>query len=151
MVTSVLPAVRIVADRLYSLTVRVQELAMYGARVTFALRYAPMFDDPAALSERHFRVLVLEITAQLPADAELGRGAGDLQLAKVGWELELATAEPCLVTALPELPEELPLLLERIRETLNDLGHRAGQGDLLGADLVTTLVVRYRSGGSASV
>jgi len=41
--------------------------------------------------------------------------------------------------------------LERIRETLNDLGHRAGQGDLLGADLVTTLVVRYRSGGSASV
>jgi hypothetical protein len=139
----------IVADRLYGITMRPQELALYGEKVEFNLRYSPIFEREDEVTATHFKLLVLEITAALPADDELGREAGSLQLVKCGWELELSTAEPCRVGTPDELPEELPRLLERVAETVNLLAERARLDPPLGPELVMTLLHRYRIHGIA--
>lgn len=138
----------IAGDRLYGLSFRPHELALYGDRVSFALRYAPMCDDPAATAAAHYKVLVLEVVARPEADDELARqGQRELLVAKCGWELELACDPPCPAAALTELPGELPLLLERIADTLNDLARRAGMPPPMGVEVVTHLLHRYRTSG----
>ena len=136
----------IAADRLYGISFRPQELAMYGGAVSFALRYAPMAEegDPPATS--HCKVLVLEITARLdPADELARQGQRELSVAKCGWEIDLTTADPCRSIDLPELAEEVPLLLERIADTLNELARRAGLPPPMGIEVVTHLLHRYRT------
>jgi hypothetical protein len=136
---------KIVSDRLYGITMRPQELALYGEQVEFNLRYSAIFDREDEVTDKHFKLLVLEIVAELPADDELGREAGALLLVKCGWELELSTAEPCRVGTLDELTEELPRLLDRVAETINELARRARLEAPLGPELVTTLLHRYRT------
>jgi hypothetical protein len=139
---------RQVADRLYGITLRPQELALYGQRVAFDLRYAPMAEpgDPPATA--HFRLMVLEVVARLDPDDELARqGQDTLLVAKCGWELELATDQPCATVALAEAPGEAPLLLGRIADTINDLARRAGVAPPLGPEVVTGLLLRYRTAG----
>jgi len=96
----------IVADSLYSLSFRPQELSLY------------------ALAEGII---------------------GPLELLKCGWELELQTVAPCLVGTIEELPEEAPLLLGRIAETVNDLARRAKLEMPFTPELVATLLAEYRS------
>ncbi len=137
---------RIAADRLYALDIRPQELAVYGERVRFDLRYAPIFDDPAEIAERHYKLLVLEILAPLSADDAKQRGGQrELALLKIGWELELTTAAPCRVGTLVDLDEELPLLLGRVADTINELARRAKLEAPLGPDLVRQLIADYRA------
>ncbi len=137
---------RIAADRLYALDIRPQELAVYGQRVRFDLRYAPIFDDPAEVADRHYKLLVLEILAPLSADDARQRGGQrELALLKVGWELELTTAAPCRVGTLAELEEEVPLLLGRVADTINELARRAKLEAPLGPDLVRQLISDYRA------
>jgi hypothetical protein len=144
--TAPAPVPVIQTDRLYGISYRPQELGLYGERVNFSLRCAPVFDDPDEVTATHYRLLVLEITADLPADDELGRGAGPLQLLKIGWELTLLTAAPQQVGTVPEAPGELERLLGRIADTVNDLARRAGLEAPMGPDVVTQLVVDYRLG-----
>src|SRR5215469_8565175 len=100
----------IVGDRLYGVSLRPQELDLYRERAAISLRYSPIFDDPHELTQSHFKLLVLEISVVLGPEDEVGiAGAGSLELAKCGWELELASSEPCRVGALPERADELPL------------------------------------------
>jgi hypothetical protein len=136
----------IVADRLYGISMRPQELALYGDKVSFTLRYSPVYEDEHEVTDTHFKLLVLEMSADLPPDDELGRAAGStLQLVKCGWELELKSSAPCLVGTLEELPEEVPRLVGRIAETVNDLARRAKLEAPLGPELVTTLLHQYRT------
>nr|MBA2482732.1 hypothetical protein [Planctomycetota bacterium] len=130
----------IVADRLYGISMRPQELALYGEKVSFDLRYSPIYDDEHEVTATHFKLLVLEISADLPKDDELGREQKRLQLVKCGWELELSVPEPCRVGTLEELAEEMPRLLGRVAETVNDLARRARLEAPLGPELVTTLL-----------
>jgi len=137
-----------VADRLYGITMRPQELALYGDRLRISLSYAPMFDEPGEPATTHFTLLVLEGVVVVPEDAvELGDLAGTtLPVLKVGWELELSTPEPVLPTDLHEDPGEVPRLLERIADTVNELARRAGLEAPFGPDVVNGLVGRYRGG-----
>lgn len=135
----------IVADRLYGISMRPQELALYGERVRCEMRYQPIFDDADEVTATHFKLLVLELSAEVPAGEELGEGGGELQLVKCGWELELRTAEPCRVGTLAELPEELPRALGRVAATVNDLAERAGIDPPLPASVVADLVREHRS------
>ncbi len=138
---------QIVADRLYGITMRPHELALYGEKVRFSLRYSPMFDDPEAMATQHFKLLVFEIDADLsPADAQ-ARGVETLDLVKCGWELELSTREAIGVATLPEAPGEMPRLLERIADTVNELARRAGLEAPLGPTLVERLLADYRARG----
>jgi hypothetical protein len=133
------------SDRLYGITMRPQELAVYGERVEFSLRYSPIFDHEDETTDTHYKLLVLEISAELSEEDELKRAThGPLLLVKCGWELELKTAAPCRVGTLVELPEELPRLLERVAETVNELARRARLEAPLGPELVASLVARYR-------
>lgn len=139
---------RIVADRLYGITLRPQELALYGARVAFDLRYAPMADDADPPATSHFKLMVLEVVARLDPGDELARqGQSTLLVAKCGWELELASDQPCRGVDLAEAPGEAPLLLGRIADTVNDLARRAGVPQPLGPEVVTSLLLRYRTSG----
>ncbi len=138
----------IAADRLYGLSYRPQELALYGDQVRFALRVAAMFDDPEEITDRHFRLLVLEISCDLPADDELGRDAGSIQLLKIGWELTITTPAPQRVGTVAELPGEASLVLDRIADTVNDLARRAGLDAPLGPDVITHLTMQYRLQGN---
>jgi hypothetical protein len=135
-------------DRLYGITMRPQELALYGERVSCEVRYSPIVDDEAAANERHFKLLVLEIEVALAGAA--GMPERRLQLLKCGWELELTSATPCRVAELAELEEEVPLLLARIADTVNELARRAGLEAPLGPELIADLVQRYRSSGTAT-
>jgi hypothetical protein len=131
-------------DLLYGITLRPQELALYGERVRFHLRYAPIceLDSPAALE--HHKILVLEIVCELPPDPQLGRLAvQELELLKCGWQLQVLHQPACRPQELPELPEEVPRLLDRIRETVNELGRRAGLAELLKAVAVQRLASDY--------
>ena len=93
---------------------------------------------------------MLEVHADVPADDALGQGRPRrLQLIKCGWEVELATSAPCRVGVLQELPEEVPRLLARIADTVNDLARRAALEAPLGPELVADLVERYRRQGNA--
>jgi hypothetical protein len=66
-----------------------------------------VFDDPAEITDTHYRLAVLEISADLPADPELGRAAGPILLLKIGWELALTTAAPQQVGTVGEVTDEL--------------------------------------------
>ncbi len=125
-------------DRLYSIAFRPQELAMFGGAVAIDVRYAAMADNGDPPATRHFRLLVVEVTAQVPA-SEFGEAASDpphdVQLLKIGWELELATTLPCPATGLGTSPEEAPLLAGRIADTVNDLAKRAGIDPPISTDL----------------
>jgi hypothetical protein len=137
----------IVGDRLYGISLRPQELAIYGDAVSFALRYGPVVDDPSAELNQHFKLLVLEIQADLKQDDALAHGKPrKLQLLKCGWELELNTVAACRTVALSEQETEVPRLLERIADTVNELARRAGLEAPLGPELVTDLLQRYRLG-----
>lgn len=132
------------SDRLYGITYRPQELALYGEKVRFHLRAAAVYDDPEEVTDTHYRVLVLEIHADLPQDDELGRQAGSLQLLKIGWELTLKTAAPQRVGTVPEVVGEAGRLLDRIADTVNDLARRAGLEAPLGPEVITHLLTQYR-------
>jgi hypothetical protein len=136
------------SDRLYGITLRPQEMDLYGHALTFELRYAPMVDDPSESSTTHFKLLVLEINAALTPEDQRAFGApAVLQVAKCGWEAELTTAQSVAAQDLPELPEEVPLLLGRISDTINELARRARLAEPLGPDVVGQLVYRYRTRG----
>jgi len=135
-------------DRLYGITMRPQELALYGEKVSCEVRYSPIVDDETVASERHYKLLVLEIEVALAGAA--GGAPRRLQLLKCGWELELTSAVPCRVAELAELAQEVPLLLARIAETVNELARRAGLEAPLGPELVAGLVQRYHSGTPAT-
>jgi hypothetical protein len=140
-------AARIVADRLYGIQLRPQELALYGEQVRIDLRYAPVFEDPEERTATHYKLLVCEISATLPADDALRRPAGQrLLLLKCGWELELATEGERQVGSLAESPDEMKLLLDRIAETVNDLARRARLEAPLGPEVVERLLADYRAG-----
>lgn len=140
---------RIVGDRLYGISMRPHELALYGDRVAFQLRYSPIFDDPDEEATTHFKLLVLEVGCELPPDSELGVGERRLELVKCGWELEVATDHPCATARLPERPDEVPLLLGRVAETVNELARRAGLEAPLGPEVTDRLVAHYRDRGKA--
>ena len=90
---------------------------------------------------------MLEIHADLKQDDALAHGKPrKLQLLKCGWEIELTTATACRGDALVERDDEVPLLLERIADTVNDLARRAALEAPLGPDLVADLLQRYRAG-----
>lgn len=137
-----------VADRLYGIMLRPQEMALYGDRLRISLHYAPMCDDPTAPATAHFTLLVLEGVVAVPDEAaEFGELAGqELQVLKVGWELELSTAESVAPQAMTEHPEEVPRLLDRIADTVNELARRAGLEAPFGPDVVRGLLSRYREG-----
>jgi hypothetical protein len=146
--TSTVPT--ITGDRLYGISLRPQELAIYGDAVSFALRYGPVVDDPSAELNQHFKLLVLEIHADLKQDDALAHGKPrKLQLLKCGWELELNTVAACRTAALSEQDTEVPRLLERIADTVNELARRAGLEAPLGPELVSDLLQRYRLGLSS--
>ncbi|GDY15132.1 hypothetical protein LBMAG53_40100 [Planctomycetota bacterium] len=125
-------------DRLYSIAFRPQELALLGGAVAIDVRYAAIADPGDPPVTRHFRLLVVEVTAQVPA-SEFGGSAGDppraVQLLKIGWELELATTTPCPAAGLGTSPKEAPLLAGRIADTVNDLAKRAGIDPPISPDL----------------
>ncbi len=128
---------------------RPQELALYGDKVQFSLRYAPMFDDAAEVSATHYKLLVLEIGALIDEARAVGRPAGTrLELLKCGWEAELSVDPPAQVGSLPEGDEEVPLLLGRIADTVNELARRAGLEAPLGPALVDGMLRDYRSQAS---
>ncbi len=138
-------------DRLYGISLRPQELAIYGEAVSFALRYGPVVDDPSAELTQHFKLLVLEVHADLNQDDALAHGKPrKLQLLKCGWELELTTEKACRTDALSERDDEVPRLLAHIADTVNDLARRAGLEAPLGPDLIADLLQRYRSGLAAT-
>ena len=147
------PAAAISGDRLYGISMRPQELALYGERVSCEVRYSAIADDEAATAERHYKLLVLEIAANANAPGAPGAPGAPvrrLQLLKCGWELELTSSAPCRTAELAELADEVPLLLARIADTVNELARRAGLEAPLGPELVSDLVQRYRSGAPAN-
>mgnify|MGYP000131121494 CR=1 FL=1 len=145
-----MPAPSIVADRLYGIQLRPQELALYGEQVRIDLRYAPVFEDPDEVTATHYKVLVCEISAELPLDDALRRPAGQrLLLLKCGWELELTSADECRVGTLPEAPDEMKLLLDRVADTVNDLARRARLEAPLGPEVIERLLADYRARAGA--
>lgn len=132
----------IVADRLYGISMRPHELALHGDAVSFTLRYGAIFDDEAETTTRHFTLLVLEIHAEVV----LAPGAAPrrLELLRCGWELERATEAPCAVGSVAEQPEEVPRLMARIADTVNELARRAGLEAPLGPALVDRLTAECR-------
>jgi hypothetical protein len=141
----------IAGDRLYGISLRPQELAIYGEAVSFSLRYGPVVEDPSSELTQHFKLLVLEVHADLNQDDALAHGKPrKLQLLKCGWEIELTTPNACRTDSLSERDDEVPTLLARIADTINDLARRAGLEAPLGPDLIEDLLQRYRSGLAAS-
>jgi len=137
----------IAGDRLYGISIRPQELALYGEAVSFSLRYGPVVEDPSAEAMQHFKLLVLEVHADLKQDDALARGKSrKLQLLKCGWEIELSTVSACRTDGLGERDDEVPLLMQRIADTVNELARRAGLEAPLGPDLIADLLLRYRTG-----
>ena len=135
---------QVIADRLYGLSFRPQELALHGESVQVQLRYSPIFDDAAACTERHFSLLVLEMWAE-PTPGER------LELIRIGWELERLSPTPVAAGSVFESLAEVPLLLDRIAVTINELAHKAGLPPALGPEAVTTLLHRYRLGAKPGV
>lgn len=118
---------------------------MYADQARFNLRYAPIFDEAEAESTQHFKLMVVEITCQLPPDPSIGRArALDFELLRCGWQLELKTAEPCRVDAVPELDEEVPLLLGRMAACVNRLADEARVDAPMPVDTINHLVDEYR-------
>lgn len=136
---------KLVADRLYGVTLRPQELALYGERLHLSLHYAPMFDDAEAAATQHFKLLVLEGEVAFPDDEAMGDMAGRrVQVLKIGWELEIETTEPIRPVDLIEDPGEVPRLVERIADTVNELARRASLEAPFGPEVVESLLNEYR-------
>jgi len=134
-------------DRLYGIDFLPQELALHGGQVDFTLRYSPIFEDPGEITVSHFTVLVLEVTATVPGDQGT---TVRRRLLRCGWELEQTTAQPIPVGTLPERPEEVRQLLEKIAATVNDLALRAGLPVPLRDEVITSLLHHYRTSASAN-
>jgi hypothetical protein len=136
----------IVDDCLYSLSFRPQELALFAEQAVISLRYSAIFETEDEISERHFKLLVVELTAEVPPeDALAAASSGRLELLKCGWELELRTTQPCLVGTLEELPEELPRLLHQVADTINGLARRAKLEPPFTPELEASLLREHRS------
>jgi hypothetical protein len=104
-------------------------------------------DDAGTEVTQHYKLLVLEIHADLPDSDALAHGKPRrLQLLKCGWELELATSEACRTETLLETNEEVPRLLDKVADTVNDLARRAGLEAPLGPDVISDLVSQYKLG-----
>ena len=116
---------RIVADRLYALSLRPQELALYGNAARVTTRYAPMCDDPALPAAIHFALLVLEIHVAVPAE-DPALPAGELEVLRAGWELELACDPPVAAADRVEGADEVGFALSRIAQAVNRLAQDAG-------------------------
>jgi hypothetical protein len=130
-------------DRLYGINLRPHELALHGEKVQFGLRYSPIFDDPTERTTHHFFLLVLEIHAEVALDD--AAPPKRVQLLKCGWELERTTATDQTVGSVAEEPGDVPLLLKRIADTVNDLARRAGLEAPLGPSVVDQLLADYRA------
>ena len=138
-------APQIVSDVLYGINIRPQELSMYKEYAQFKLRYSPIFDNPELEATEHFKLMVVEITCQLPPDISIGREKGqDLELLRCGWQLEMHTALPCRVDEVPELPEEVPMILEHMASTVNRLAEDAQIDPPMPAEAIERLVKQYR-------
>lgn len=137
------PVPRMTSDRLYGISMRPQELAVYGDRVQFDLRYSPIFDDEGEHNREHYKMMVLEISCELPPDDELQLPARRLELAKCGWELSLETDRPWPSALLPELEGEVRHVLDRIADTINELARRGGLEIPLGSQVVDRIVDHY--------
>ena len=137
------PVPRLVGDRLYGISLRPQELALFGESVRFDLRYTPVVDDLEQPLTEHFKLLVLELSCELPADAEIKTANGRLELGRCGWELELATDRPWPTASLPAVEGELRHLLDRVADTINELARRAGLEVPMGSEVVDRLVDHY--------
>ena len=135
------------ADRLYGIDFLPQELALHGGKVDFTLRYSPIYDDPAQTATEHFSVLVLEVLATVPGEADT---VVRRRLLRCGWEFEQTTATAIPVGTLPEQREDVRRLLEKIASTVNDLAGRAGLPSPMTDEIVTTLLHHYRSGAAAN-
>ncbi len=135
------------ADRLYGIDFLPQELALHGGKVDFTLRYSPIFEDPAEVTTSHFTVLVLEVTATVPGESGT---TVRRRLLRCGWELEQTSAHPIPVGSLPERPEEVRLLLEKIAVTVNDLAARAGLPAPLHDEVTSSLLHHYRTTAAAN-
>ena len=135
---------RVVGNRLYGISMRPQELALYGESVRFDVRFGPVFDDPQELVTTHYKMLVLEISADAEANPELGLSARRIELLKCGWEIELETNSECSSADLDGSTEraELQYAMEQVADTVNELARRAGLETPLGAELVAHLVDR---------
>lgn len=145
-------ASHIVADRLYGIELRPQELAQFGAAVHFGVRCSAIYDVADQPQQTHYQLLVLEIWTDVPADDPSGRPAGRLDLVKCGWELELATEEAVPAGQLPPTGREIRFLLGRVAETINELARRAELEAPLGPELLDELAdaaVRSAAHGSS--
>lgn len=135
----------VVSDVLYGIELRPQELLLYGDEIPFQLRYAPIFEDPAAEVRDHYKLLVLECVKTLPPDVAVGRTHGvELRLMKVGWQLQVATETPVRCDSIGESAAEVPFLLQRVAETVNQLATRAGVDVPMPATVVGRLVEHYQ-------
>lgn len=136
---------QIVSDVLYGISLRPQELALFADHAQFQLRYSPIFDDPAQKTTEHFKLLVVEISCQLPPDMSVGRSQGqDLELLRCGWQLELKTSEACRPDSLVESEDELPMLLEHMAACVNRLAGEAQVDAPLPEETIQRLVKQYR-------
>ncbi len=143
-------AITMIADRLYGITMKPQELSVYGDSLTVSLSYAPMYEDPTAVADTHFKLLVLEASVEVPEDDNLGDISGsELEVLKIGWELEVTADPACSVADLVESDEEMPRLLDRVADTVNELARRAGLEAPFGPDIIAGLLQRYREQGLA--
>lgn len=137
------PVPRITGDRLYGISIRPQELAVYGEQVRFELRYAPIFDrEDEALSE-HFKLMVLEVSCEVPPDDELALPSRQLELVKCGWELSLETDRPWPSNDLPLIEGEIRYVLDRIADTVNELARRGGLEIPMGREVVDDIAARF--------
>ena len=132
--------VELIGDRLYGVEYKPHELSIYGEQVNFHLRWSPIADDLAQAATTHYRLLVLEIVAEVPQDGLDPRQGQVIELLKIGWECELRTVEPAAAEDLADPPEHLRHALVAIADTVNDLARRAGYEAPLGTDVVDYLL-----------
>ena len=132
--------VRVVADHLYGISYKPHELSEFGERVHFDVRWIPVADDLDASDTTHYRLCILEVAADVPAQPERNHPGGMLELLKIGYELELECDHAVSARELPDPPEHLRLALERIADTVNDLARRAGYQAPLGTDVIDDLL-----------
>ncbi len=141
---------RIVADRLYGLTIRPQELAFYGDKARCTLRSAVMAEEPDVPAAVHHRLVVLEIEVLIPEADALHADSPVLHVLKAGWELDVAVDPPVSATALGEDPGEARLALDRLAACINRVCADAGQAAVLTPDLLDEVLMAYRTRGSVN-
>jgi hypothetical protein len=144
------------SDRLYGIAMRPQELILCGDQVEVAVRFSPIFDDPAERTCEHFFLLVLEITAPAPEElAAAARTSGaasaaptarpaQIELLKIGWELTIELPTMAQVGTLVGEEEQVMHLLRRMAGTVNMLAQQASVEEPLGPAMVETIFASYR-------